>query len=95
MLSFLLFFPPSKAHSLVLETIFLGDQSINISMCDVANIMIFATAADLGISGNETPAAINGDKSLIVKVKEVRGKGAQLVGTQRKHNDATRTRLCL
>jgi 2-methylaconitate cis-trans-isomerase PrpF/2-methylcitrate dehydratase PrpD len=62
------------------ETISLGDKSIKISVCDVANIMVFATAADLGIAGNEKPAAINSDMELIARVKEVRGKGAQLTG---------------
>ena len=62
------------------ETITLGDNSIKISICDVANIMVFATAADLGIAGDEKPADINSNKDLIARVKEVRGKGAQLAG---------------
>lgn len=62
------------------DTINLGDDFIKISICDVANIIVFATAADLGIAGNEKPSDINSDKALIARVKEVRGKAAQLVG---------------
>ena len=62
------------------DTITLSDRSIQVSICDVANIIIFAAAADVGISGDEKPVDMNGDKDLIGRVKEVRGKGAQLVG---------------
>jgi hypothetical protein len=68
--------PTGKAKDIIT----LGDRSIQISICDVANIMIFASAADLGIAGNETPVDINSDKELIARVKEVRGKAAQRVG---------------
>lgn len=37
-------------------------------------------ARDIGISGNESPAAINSDKDLIAKVKQLRGKIAVKVG---------------
>ena len=62
------------------DTITLGDKSIQVSICDVANMIVFVSATDLGIAGSEKPADINSNKELIARVKEVRGKGAKLVG---------------
>lgn len=62
------------------DTIALGETHIKVSICDVANIIAFVTAKDLGISGSEEPADLNAEKDVIARVKEVRGKAAELVG---------------
>ena len=53
---------------------------MDITICDAANIAIFARADDLGITGLETARQINEDDTLISRCKELRGKGAQLIG---------------
>ena len=62
------------------DTISLGDRDIEVSICDVANIIAFVTSKDLGISGNEKPSDLNSQKDVIARVKEVRGRAAELVG---------------
>lgn len=57
-----------------------GGQDVEYTVCDVANIIVFARAADLGINGNEAPGVLDKDSPLIAKVKELRGKVAQAVG---------------
>lgn len=54
-------------------------KMLQITIFDVANIIIFARAQDLGIAGNETSATINNNKALMARVKELRGKGAHIV----------------
>ena len=53
---------------------------ISFTICDVGNIIIFAAAKDFGVSGNETPGKLDRDHVFIGKVKELRGKAAQIVG---------------
>ena len=56
-----------------------GRKTVEITICDVANIIVFVRAADMGISGSETAKNISADKTLIARCKELRGKAAQLV----------------
>lgn len=55
-------------------------KEVNITICDFANICIFANAKDLGISGHETAESLTENAELIAKCLELRGKAAQLVG---------------
>lgn len=55
-------------------------KRISYTICDVANIIAFARAQDLGIVGNEPPSTLDKDTALIARIKEVRGKAAQAVG---------------
>ena len=55
-------------------------KKIEITICDVANICIFAKAEDFGCSGQEQAATLTEDKKLIARLKELRGKAAQLAG---------------
>ena len=61
------------------DTVTIGGQNIEITICDVANIILFVRAGDMGISGSETAETISADKNLIARCKELRGKAAQLV----------------
>lgn len=63
-----------------LDSTVINDKLIECTICDVGNIIVFARAEDLGIQGNEKPADLNNDPSLIARVKELRGKAAQRVG---------------
>jgi 2-methylaconitate cis-trans-isomerase PrpF/2-methylcitrate dehydratase PrpD len=62
------------------DEIEVGGKRIKITICDVANICIFASAEDFGISGHETAANLTENAQLIAQVAELRGKAAQLVG---------------
>lgn len=55
-------------------------KDVEYTVCDVANIVVFARAADLGINGNEAPGVLDKKSGLIAEVKELRGKAAQAVG---------------
>jgi 2-methylaconitate cis-trans-isomerase PrpF len=57
-----------------------GDKTIEITICDVANICVFVAAKDMGISGTETADQINSDPPLIARCKELRGRASQLLG---------------
>lgn len=55
-------------------------KDVGYTVCDVANIIVFARAEDLGIVGNEQPAVLDKDDAFIARTKELRGKAAQAVG---------------
>ena len=61
------------------DTIING-HPVKFTICDVGNIIVFAAAKDLGVTGNEAPGTLDRDKVFLGKVKELRGKAAQLVG---------------
>ncbi|WP_375462124.1 2-methylaconitate cis-trans isomerase PrpF family protein [uncultured Enterovirga sp.] len=54
--------------------------SLPVTLCDVANPCVFVRAADLGVTGSELPATINADEKLLSRVREIRAKGAALMG---------------
>lgn len=58
----------------------LGGKEVEYTTCDVANIIVFARAADLGITGDEEPADLDINNELLDKIRELRGKAAQQVG---------------
>jgi 2-methylaconitate isomerase len=62
------------------DEILLGGKSVQVTICDVANICVFAAAADVGLKGTETAQEINEDTAVITKCKEIRGRAAQLLG---------------
>jgi 2-methylaconitate cis-trans-isomerase PrpF len=53
---------------------------VQITICDVANICVFAKALDLCISGHESASSINDNTALIARCKELRGRAATLIG---------------
>ncbi|CAM1507617.1 Fc.00g072580.m01.CDS01 [Cosmosporella sp. VM-42] len=57
----------------------LGGGEVNITICDVANLIIFASAQDVGLVGSESADEINKEEN-IARLKEIRGRGAQLLG---------------
>ncbi len=66
------------------DTIVLEDgRLLEGTICDVANPAIFVRAGDIGMSGSELPAAIDGDAKLIALLREIRGKAGVLMGYTR------------
>lgn len=55
-------------------------KEIEYTICDVANIVVFVRASDMGIVGNETAAELDKDTGLLSRIRELRGKAAQNVG---------------
>ncbi|KAL7893033.1 hypothetical protein HDV63DRAFT_368541 [Trichoderma sp. SZMC 28014] len=64
----------------ITDTIQLGENQIPITICDVANLIVFVKAADVGMTGSETPDEINSNPKIVKVLSEVRGKGSMLVG---------------
>ena len=63
-----------------IDTVTIGPKKVDITVCDVANIIVYVCAEDMGISGYETAKDISRDKGLIARCKELRGKAANLAG---------------
>ena len=53
---------------------------VDATFCDVGNPIVFVEAEKLGARGSETPADLDANKGLIARIKEVRGRTAQLWG---------------
>ena len=65
-----------------------GFGSLEVSIIDVANPMVFVRAKDLGLSGIETPAEINADKEILALLEKIRGKTATMIGMAKDQADA-------
>lgn len=63
-----------------IDTATISGVDIEFTICDVGNILVFASAQALGIQGNERPGDLDKDAALIARVKELRGKAAAIVG---------------
>jgi 2-methylaconitate cis-trans-isomerase PrpF len=55
-------------------------QQLEVTICDVANPIVFCRAADLGLRGDELPEEVNPNQPLVERLREVRGKAAQAIG---------------
>ena len=56
------------------------DKPIDITIGDVGNLIVFVGASDMGVSGQETAETLTENRGILDKVREVRGKAANLVG---------------
>ena len=57
-----------------------GVGPIQVSLVDAGNPCVFVRAADLGITGAETPAQIDADRDLNERIERVRGAAAVIMG---------------
>ena len=62
------------------DMIAIEGRSVKITICDIANILVLANAKDFDVTGHESAASLTENPELIGRVKELRGKAAQLVG---------------
>jgi len=53
---------------------------INITICDVANLIVFVKATALNLKGTELPTELNKNQQMFQICKEIRGKAAKLAG---------------
>lgn len=58
----------------------IGGREIEATICDVGNITVFISSYDAGVSCTETPEEITGNSGTIARLREIRGKAAQLLG---------------
>ncbi len=54
--------------------------NIDVTICDIANLLVFVKAADLNYKGTELPVELSKSKELFQVCKEIRGKAAKLAG---------------
>jgi hypothetical protein len=62
---------------------------IGASIVDVANPMVFVRASDLGMTGIETPAELNGNKKMLALLEKIRAKAAVKIGMAKTEEEAT------
>lgn len=53
---------------------------IDVTICDVANPVVYCRAEDLGLNGDEGPDQIDNNESLGILLREIRGKSAEMIG---------------
>jgi 2-methylaconitate isomerase len=53
---------------------------VEASMVDATNAMVFVRAKDLGLSGTETPQAMDADKTLVARLEAIRVAAAEAMG---------------
>lgn len=63
--------------------------TIEVSIVDCANPMVFVRAKDMGIEGTESPREINGNPELLSRLEEIRATVAVLIGMARTPREAT------
>lgn len=80
---------PSGSPLDVVETPSYG--SLSVSLVDAAHPMAFVRAADLGMSGTEPPAQINGDAEMLANLEAVRAACAVRLGVVTEAADAAAT----
>lgn len=66
-----------------------GLGEIEVSLVDVANPMVFVRAKDLGLTGIETPAEIDGDPKILKTLESIRAKAAVMMGISQTEEEAS------
>jgi 2-methylaconitate cis-trans-isomerase PrpF len=62
------------------DTLDLGDRTIEASLVDAANPMVFVAAADLGLVGTEMPQDLDADTAVMTLLDRIRRAGAVAMG---------------
>lgn len=65
-----------------------GGKAYTVSVVDAGNVVVFIRAEELGLTGTETPAQIDGDAALMDRIEEIRGKICQKIGLVERWEDA-------
>ncbi len=65
-----------------------GVKAYTVSVVDAGNVVVFIRAEELGLTGTETPAQIDGDAALMDRIEEIRGKVCQKIGLVERWEDA-------
>ncbi len=78
-------FPTGQAR----ERLALPDGEIEATILDVSNPIVLVRAEDLGVTGGELPAEVDGDKALAAKLEAIRGAACVKLGLATSPEDAT------
>lgn len=73
-----------------MDTIELDGKAYHISIVDAGTISVFVHAAELGMTGVETPQSIEANKELCTLLESVRGKACELIGLVDDYRDAVK-----
>ena len=65
-----------------------GGKEHCVSVVDAGNVVVFIRAEELGLTGTETPAQIDGNQALMDRIEEIRGKVCQKIGLVERWEDA-------
>lgn len=65
-----------------------GVGRFTVSLVDAASATVFIKAADVGLTGGETPQEIDSAPGLLEKLEKIRAKGAEKMGMVKKWQDA-------
>jgi len=57
-----------------------GEGSLEVSLVDAANPLVFIRAKDLGLTGNETPQEIDSNTKLLARIEKIRSFAAEKIG---------------
>lgn len=66
------------------------NKKYSVTIVDAAIPTVFINASDLGMSGIEKPAEIEGNPGLMKKIEEIRGRCAQLIGLTKDWKDSAK-----
>jgi probable AcnD-accessory protein PrpF len=69
-----------------------GSGSIDASLINAGNPTVFVRAADLGLSGSESPAEVNGNLPLLQQLEAIRAHGAVAMGLGANAHEISRDR---
>jgi len=73
----------------VIDTLAISSGSIDVSIVDCANPMVFVRARDMGIRGTESPHEINSNAGLLNRLEEIRATVAVMIGMAGTVQEAT------
>lgn len=62
------------------DMITVAGKEFEITICDIANLCVFANARDFNITGHETAADLTANLDWLAKTQELLGKAAVLAG---------------
>lgn len=74
----------------LVDTLALETGDISVTLIDVANPLAVVEASALGMRGNESPSEIEGDNSLMERLRDLRRRAAVAMGVA-KHDEEART----
>ena len=57
-----------------------GGREVRVSLVDAGNPFVFVQAAELGLTGSELPAAVNGDSRTLAVMEEIRVQAGVMMG---------------
>jgi len=64
----------------LIDEIDTGQEVVRCSIVDATNPLVFVKAEDIGLSGEELPPQLNGNKEILAKIERIRSTAAEIIG---------------